>query len=435
VVALDAVPAAVEACRATGTGEGTSDEEEPRGRFADAGRDETAERDEAAERAPIVEDVENEQGSRGEELCMAIEPMVGGQGAVQRDGAGAESGLRCARCGREGVEAEGEDDDIGDERRVRRTRRASWPMTSRTEVGKTCAIGAIGTALGRARCVQPARIERMKRSLARHGQLTPVLGASRMSGVELVDGFKRLGAAERLGWETIELVVKPLDETAQWTTMLLVNRSPSSMTTLEEALVLREIFRTGLTQTEIAEMCTRHKTWVSRRIGLLERLHPELVESMKLGLLLPGTARRLLSLPPGNQLEMAAAVQSAGLGPRDTEWLVSLWRRTKDPGARRALLSEPKASLHKHHPQTRRSPPDPRLSPQGQRLSRCLCRFEMAVTETSRALQPVVPLADRALLDKDLGMAAQAACRLATELGSARSEIDAGGSAGSDGTA
>src|SRR5262249_58074731 len=117
------------------------------------------------------------------------------------------------------------------------------------------------------------------------------------------------------------------------------NRGPSSMTTLEEALVLCELVKTGLTQIEIAALCSRHKTWVSRLVGLVERLHPELVEAMRLGLLHPGSARRLLSLPPGNQLEMAAVVQSARLGPRDTELLVSLWRRTKDPGARRVLVS------------------------------------------------------------------------------------------------
>src|SRR5262249_19167318 len=44
-------------------------------------------------------------------------------------------------------------------------------------------------------------------------------------------------------------------------------------------------------------LCTRHKTWVNRRIGLVERLHPELLESMKLGMLHPGCERsRLMSV-------------------------------------------------------------------------------------------------------------------------------------------
>lgn len=293
-------------------------------------------------------------------------------------------------------------------------------MTSAKEAPRPCRLTALGTTLSRARCRQPARIERMKQSLAKHGQLTPLVATSMSQRLELVDGFKRLAAAEMLGWETVEMVVRPLDEAGQWATMLLLNRGPSSMMTLEEALVLREIVRTGLSQADIAELCARHKTWVSRRLGLVERLHPELVEAMKLGLLAPGSARRLLSLPQGNQLELSAVIQSARLGPRDTELLVALWRRTKDPSARRALLSDPRASLRRHHPETRRSPVDPRLSPEGQRLCRCLHRFMEAARDTSRKLASPLRETDRTVLAAELHAAAEAASRLVIELGSTR---------------
>jgi ParB family transcriptional regulator, chromosome partitioning protein len=269
----------------------------------------------------------------------------------------------------------------------------------------------------------------MKQSLSAHGQLTPLLGTTRPEGVELVDGFKRLAAAEMLGWPTLQIVVRPLDEPGQWATMLLLNCGPSSMTTLEEALVIREIVKAGLMQSEIAGLLTRHKTWVSRRIGLIERLHPELIESMKLGLLHPGSARRLLSLPPGNQIEIAAAIQKTRLGPRDTELLVSLFRRTKDEKARHALLSDPRASLGKHHPETRRSPLDPRLSPEGKRLCRCLHRFKTAATETSRRLSTGLLAADQAILAEELRTAVAMASRLVTEFGSARSGGSESGSA------
>jgi ParB/RepB/Spo0J family partition protein len=316
----------------------------------------------------------------------------------------------------------------------RPTRSAPWTVTISTEPTKPCPIGTIGTTLGRARCCQPVRIERMKQSLAAYGQLTPLVAVPRPEGVELVDGFKRLAAAEALGWASVSIVVRPLDELGQWAAMLLLNRGPVSMTTLEEALVLRELVKTGLMQTEVAELCARHKTWVSRRVGLVDRLHPELVEAMKLGLLHPGSARRLLSLPPGNQLEVSAAVQSAGLGPRDTELLVGLWRRTKDSKGRRTLLSEPRASLRRHHPETRRSPLDPRLSPEGQRLCRSLHRLEAASTETSRRLCSAISAADRRVLSEALQKAAETVSRLATELGSARTSVDADESGGDSAT-
>jgi ParB-like chromosome segregation protein Spo0J len=307
-------------------------------------------------------------------------------------------------------------------------------MTSSTETAKPCPIGRIGVTLGRARCRQPARIERMKQSLAAYGQLTPLVVVPVRDGVELVDGFKRHAAATTLGWPTLVVAERPLDETGQWATMLLLNRGPSSMTTLEEGLVLRELTRTGLTQLEVGALCSRHKTWVSRRIGLVERLHPELLESMKLGMLHPGSARRLLSLPPGNQLEMAAVVVHAALGPRDTELLVSLWHRTKDPAARRALLSEPVASLYEHHPETRRPPMDGRLSPEGQRLGRCLYRIEALMTEASRRLRAPLPSQDLDLLGNALREVGRAASRLESAHGSARTTAGANASEGSGAT-
>jgi ParB-like chromosome segregation protein Spo0J len=307
-------------------------------------------------------------------------------------------------------------------------------MTSSTETARPYPVGTIGTTLGRARCRHPARIERMKQSLSAYGQLTALVAVPSGQGVDLVDGFKRHAAATALGWPTLVVAVTPLDETGQWATMLLLNRGPSSMTTLEEGLVLRELCKTGLTQVEVASLCSRHKSWVSRRIGLLERLHPELVESMKLGMLHPGSARRLLSLPPGNQLEMSAVVQSARLGPRDTELLVSLWRRTKDPGARRVLLSEPRASLCKHHPETRSPPLDPRLSPEGQQLRRCLHRVEALATEASRRLGGPLPSKDLERLGDVIRGTEKAASRLATALSSARKTADASESGGTGAT-
>lgn len=378
-------------------------------------------------RSPLAEDAQRGHGAPVDS------GLVVERQAVER-GCAEPAVVRCARCGRAGVErSDGRDEDRATPRvrPARRTRSASCPMTSAAETAKPHPIATIGTKLGSARCRLPARIERMKQSLARHGQLTPLVTTARPEGVELVDGFKRLAAAAALGWPSMSIVVRPLDAMGQWAAMLLLNGGPVSMTTLEEALVLREMVKTGLTQTEVAELCARHKTWVSRRVGLVDRLHPELVEAMKLGLLHPGSARRLLSLPPGNQLEVSAAVQSAGLGPRDTELLVGLWHRDKEPQARRRLLSEPRASLRRHHPETRRTPLDPRLSAEGQRLCRSLHRFETAALETSRRLLAAIAAADRTVLSEELQKAEEVASRLATALGSAKTDGAASESGGS----
>ena len=152
---------------------------------------------------------------------------------------------------------------------------------------------------------------------------------------------------------------------------------------------------------------------------------------MKLGMLHPGSARRLFSLPPGNQLEVAAAVQSAKLGPWETELLVSLSRRTKDPnGAPRAVVraaGEPAEAASGDAPARRWIPACAR------RGNGCVAAAPLhsggegrepgGSTRHRRAT-------DRAILDEELRTAAEASSRLATELGSARTGASAVRAAG-----
>lgn len=281
-------------------------------------------------------------------------------------------------------------------------------------------ILSLATSLQRARCQRPPFIERMVKSLSAHGQLTPIVTTEQEGKLQIVDGFKRLTAARRLGWDALTITTKPLDQTSQWAVMLALNRSPGALTELDEAFILRELARQGLKQTEIAELVQRHKTWVSRRLGLLERLHPELVEGMKVGVLHPGVARRLLSLPQGNQLPLCTAAQNAGLGPRDTEALVSLWHKAKDSATREYLLAEPRQALTHTRPEL--TAPDPRLTLKGQQLQRCL---SIVVGVTSR-LTPLWPPTeeDLQLLAKPVETTRATLSRLATLLGSRVSDGD-----------
>lgn len=294
-------------------------------------------------------------------------------------------------------------------------------------------VESLGTSLHRARCTRPALIEQMLISLSRHGQLSPVVAVERDGKLELIDGFKRQAAARQLGLAELLVRVVTLDEPSQWAAMLALNRGLSRMTELEEALITREIVQTGLKQVEVAQLLGRHESWVSRRMGLVERLHPELVEGMRLGVLHPGVARRLLVLPPGNQIQMATAAQSARLGPRDTELLVGLWQKTKDPEIRKQLLSHPAAALEAAFPELARPAPDPRLTPSGRQLARLLVRLSGLASKVTWQLPPVRQ--DLLVLAPHLRRAHQEVCQLASALGPVASGASASASDGAVATA
>jgi ParB-like chromosome segregation protein Spo0J len=279
---------------------------------------------------------------------------------------------------------------------------------------EACVLERFSTSLRRARCVRPALVERMVASLSQHGQLTPVVGVVRGEHVELVDGFKRLEAARQLGLKTLVVSVSAFDDVGQWVAMLMLNRGPQSMTELEEALVIRELL-SARTQVEIGQLVRRHKSWVCRRVGLVERLHPELVESMRVGVLHPGVARRLLGLPPGNQLQVAAAAQKGRLGPRDTEHLVRLWRRAPNAQVRAELLAHPTESVRAGFPEHAPVAADPRLSAAGRQLSRALQQVRVFASRALRLMPPTQE--DAAVLGQSLTQTERSACLLASALG------------------
>lgn len=222
-----------------------------------------------------------------------------------------------------------------------------------------------------------------------------------------------------MGWQTLWASVRDLDDRGQWVAMLTLNRGPGSLTVLEEGLILQEMTRGGTTQVAIAELLGRHRSWVSRRIGLVERLHPELVEWVRTGLLSAGTARRLMVLPAGNQLEFAAVVTQGSLGTEETEVLVSLWQKTSDPQVRRFLLEKPREAILHARPEDPRLPPDPRLSQRGQAVQRGLRILKGVGPRVLEGLRPLPPAPELEILRPDLSSLGRILPELREAVGSA----------------
>jgi hypothetical protein len=222
-----------------------------------------------------------------------------------------------------------------------------------------------------------------------------------------------------MGWSELWVSVRSLDGRGQWTAMLTLNRTSGSLSVLEEGLIVRELCQSGLAQVEIAQLVGRHKSWVSRRLGLVERLHPDLLEWVRTGLMSAGTARRLMVLPAGNQVELAAVVSQAELTTEETELLVSLWQKTSDVGIRRFLLTEPRRALQNAQPEKMAMPPDPRLSERGRAIARALPVLRGVALRVTEALQTLPSPPDLALLEREIQLTARVLPRTLEALGSA----------------
>ncbi|MBW2328770.1 MAG: ParB N-terminal domain-containing protein [Deltaproteobacteria bacterium] len=178
-------------------------------------------------------------------------------------------------------------------------------MTETTQETTNISIDQFSEQYGNLRIINPKADKAMVHSLEKYGQLTPVVVTrTGTDEYELLDGFKRL----RGGGKTI-----------------------SSM---EEALVLHSLcYEDKLSQVEIATLLGRHKSWVSRRIALIERLCDEAKNSIKLGLIPVSMGRDLARLPRGNQELLIEIIHKHHLTCRETRKIAS------------ALLMRPK---HEH---------------------------------------------------------------------------------------
>ena len=109
---------------------------------------------------------------------------------------------------------------------------------------------------------------------------------------------------------------------------------------LEEAWLVRSLYRDDhLTQPAIARLLSRHKSWVWRRLMLVESLETSIQSDVRLGLIALRAAVALSRLPRGNQQAASAVVVRRGLTVRQTELLIDELLHERDDAARAALIA------------------------------------------------------------------------------------------------
>ena len=185
------------------------------------------------------------------------------------------------------------------------------------------AVSEIGETYGVYRIVSPRADAAMVKSIRKYGQISPVVCVKGKDGYEMIDGFKRLRACRSLNQTTLRVKTMEVSGRVCKAAILQLNQSGRSINEMEEALVLQSLYREdGLTQIEIAALLGRDKSWVSRRISLIERLSEEVQEDIRLGLISVITGRDLSKLPRGNQKEAADAILKRRYTTREAAKLI-----------------------------------------------------------------------------------------------------------------
>ena len=179
-------------------------------------------------------------------------------------------------------------------------------------------------------------------SVAEVGQQVPVVVIRDAERFVLIDGYLRVEALRRLHRDTAMATTWTLSEVEA-----LLHHRHLEMTkraAIEDAWLLRRLREHGLTMDELARRMCRSKSWVSRRLGLLDALATSAPAAVRVGSVPSHAAMKyLVPLARANKRQCEQLI--AGLGDtrvsdRELGALYTAWRRSDRAGKQR-LVAEP----------------------------------------------------------------------------------------------
>lgn len=179
-------------------------------------------------------------------------------------------------------------------------------------------------------------------SIAEIGQQVPVIVIREVERFVLIDGYLRVEALRRLGRDTAAATAWPITEIeALLHRRHLLAAGPAA---IEDAWLLDRLRGHGLSMDDLACRLCRSKSWVSRRLGLLDALTISVQARVRAGTVPPQAAMKyLVPLARANKRQCEQLV--AGLGDthvsvRELGALYVAWKRADRAGKQR-LVTEP----------------------------------------------------------------------------------------------
>jgi len=122
-------------------------------------------------------------------------------------------------------------------------------------------------------------VTELAKSIQQSGLLQPILVRPDHSWYEVVFGHHRLEACKRLGWQTIPALIKTMSDGESFLTRLVENLHRNvEINPIAEANGYIRLIDRGWTINKIAERIGKSDSYVSDRIGLIRRLHPEVAK-------------------------------------------------------------------------------------------------------------------------------------------------------------
>ena len=175
-----------------------------------------------------------------------------------------------------------------------------------------------------------AALAKMQNSITRYGQIVPALAVPENNNFILIDGYLRLKALKACGHDCIKLQVIEESEADSLFVMLAKNND-RQWEVIEQAGLIQELHsRFTCSFGEIARRLGRDKSWVKRRLDLIDSLPEEIKQAVMTGKLSTWSASHVLvPLSRVNEKDACQLTKNLLRDPLSTRELARLYEHYK----------------------------------------------------------------------------------------------------------
>lgn len=195
------------------------------------------------------------------------------------------------------------------------------------------------------RVFDPKHLERMAKSMSRHGVLQPVIVRKAGHRYQLICGEQRWRAARLAELSSIPAVVSDVDDRDRLELALIENVQRADLNPIELAHAFKALCASGATQEEVGERVSLDRSTVANHLRLLE-LPREFQADVEAGHLSIGHAKALLSIGnPQRRRHLRDRIVREGLSVRSSEGLAREVSKPKRPRAVSRPAADPNRQM------------------------------------------------------------------------------------------
>ncbi|QJD28925.1 ParB/RepB/Spo0J family partition protein [Methylococcus geothermalis] len=187
-----------------------------------------------------------------------------------------------------------------------------------------------------------AKLRELADSISAQGIVQPIVVRSADQGrYQIVAGERRWRAAQLAGIREVPVVVREVPDQAALAIALIENIQREDLNPMEEAEAIRRLLEEHrMTHQQVADALGKSRVTITN-LNRLNDLHADVKALLRAGEIDMGHARALLTLPPGQQGEVARRIADKRLSVREAESLVNSLLKTTDAGPKSAVSTDP----------------------------------------------------------------------------------------------